>query len=130
MDNKVKEFIETHIDKIESGNFEELYKYLYEGLWDNKFVAKLTNTLMSANIDVSEAREALLYDMLEGFCKEAISGGERNFHRLLDNEYNWYGYDIFSIIDFFEQMSYNLGVKLIPINDRIFMAQNYMIESL
>ena len=130
MNNDVREFIEKHIDKIESGNYVDLYKYLYEDMYNNKFVSELTNTLMSSNIDVSEAREELLYKMLEEFCEEATYGDVTNFHRLLDNENNWYGYDIFSIIDFFEQMSYNLGVKLVPIDDKIFNAQNYMIVSL
>ena len=66
--------------------------------------------------------------MLENICQEALLGGEHNLHRALANENNWYGFDIYNVIDFLEQMSYNLGVRLEPIDDRIYKAPNYFIH--
>lgn len=128
MNNAVKAFIEDNIDLIEAENFEELYTRAYDDLYDNSFVRDLTKVFYEADIEVFEARESLLYKMLEAICAEAISGGENNLHRALDNENNWYGYDIFHVIDFLEQMSYNLGIRLELIRDRIYTAPNYFIH--
>lgn len=127
MTNAVKAFIEDNIDLIDAGNFEAVYINAYENMYDNSFVRELTQAFDKAGIEVFEAREALLYTMLENICQEALTGGEINLHRLLDNENNWYGYDIHNVIDFLEQMQYNLGVKLVPIGDRVFKAPNYLI---
>ena len=128
INNAVKAFIEDNIDLIDAGNFEAVYVNAYENMYDNAFVRELTQAFDKAGIEVFEAREALLYTMLENICQEALIGGENNFHRALDNENNWYGYDIFNVIDFLEQMSYNLGVRLEPIDDRIYKAPNYFIH--
>ena len=127
MNNAVKAFIEDNIDLIDAGNFEAVYIAAYENVYDNSFVRELTQAFDKAGIEVFEAREALLYKMLEEICADAVTDGENNLHRALDNENNWYGYDIFNIIDFLEQMSYNLGVRLEPIDDRIYKAPNYFI---
>ena len=127
MNNAVKAFIEDNIKLIESEDFIAVYNKAYENMYDNKFVRDLTRVFEQAGLDMYEAREDRLYNMLEEICEEALTGGEHNLHRLLDNENNWYGYDIYNVIDFLEQMQYNLGVKLIPTNDRIFRAPNYFI---
>ena len=127
INNAVKAFIEDNIDLIDVGNFEAVYVNAYANMYDNAFVRELTQAFDKAGIEVFEARKALLYKMLEEICTDAVTDGENNLHRALDNENNWYGYDIFNIIDFLEQMSYNLGVKLEPIDDRIYKAPNYFI---
>ena len=127
MDNAVKAFIEDNIKLIESEDFIAVYNRAYENMYDNKFVRDLTRVFEQAGLDVYEAREDRLYNMLEEICEEALTGDENNLHRLLDNENNWYGYDIYNVIDFLEQMQYNLDVKLIPTNNRIFRAPNYLI---
>ena len=127
MNNAVKAFIEDNIDLIDAGNFEAVYVNAYENMYDNSFVRELTQAFDKAGIEVFEAREALLYKMLEEICADAVTDGETNLHRLLDNENNWYGYDIYNVIDFLEQLQYNLGVKLVPTSDRIFRAPNYFI---
>lgn len=127
INNAVKAFIEDNIELIDSEKFEDVYNNAYNNMYDNLFVRELTRAFDQAGIDVFEAREALLYEMLENICREAISGGENNLHRALDNENNWYGYDIHNVIDFIEQMSYNLGILLDPIDDRIYKAPNYFI---
>lgn len=127
MNNAVKAFIEDNIDLIDANAFLAIYDKAYEDMYDNKFVQELTRVFEQAGLDVYEAREDCLYTMLENICKESLTGGENNLHRLLDNENNWYGYDIHNVIDFFEQMQSNLGVKLVPVTDRIFRALNYII---
>lgn len=127
MNNAVKAFIEDNIKLIESEDFIAVYNRAYEDMYDNQFVRELTQVLETAGLDVYEAREDRLYNMLEEICEKALTGGETNLHRLLDNENNWYGYDIYNVIDFLEQMQYNLGVKLVPTSDRIFRAPNYFI---
>ena len=127
MNNGVKAFIEDNIKLIESEDFIAVYNKAYENMYDNQFVRELTRVFEQASLDVHDAREDRLYNMLEEICEEALTGDEHNLHRLLDNENNWYGYDIYDVIDFLEQMQYNLGVKLIPTNNRIFKAPNYFI---
>lgn len=127
MNNAVKAFIEDNIKLIESEDFIAVYNKAYDDMYDNQFVRDLTRVFEQAGLDVYDAREDRLYNMLEEICEEALTGDEYNLHRLLDNENNWYGYDIYSVIDFFEQMQYNLGVKLVPIDDRVFKAPNYFI---
>ena len=128
INNAVKAFIEDNIDLIDAGNFEDVYVNAYRDMYDNDFVRQLTQAFDKAGIEVFEARESLLYQMLEDICIEATTGGENNLHRALDDENNWYGYDIYNIIDFFEQMSYNLGVRLERIDDKIYKAPNYFIH--
>jgi hypothetical protein len=127
MNDAVKAFIEDNIDLIDADDFIAVYNKAYEDMYDNQFVRELTRAFEKAGLDVYEAREDRLYNMLEEICEEALTGGENNLHRLLDNENNWYGYDVYNVIDFLEQMQYNLGVKLVPITDRIFTAPNYFI---
>ena len=127
MNNAVKAFIEENIDLIDAGNFEAVYVNAYENLYDNSFVRELTQAFDKAGIEVFEAREALLYKMLEEICADAVTDGENNLHRALINENNWYGYDIYNVIDCLEQLQYNLGIKLVPTIDRIFKAPNYFI---
>ena len=127
MNNAVKAFIEDNIKLIESEDFIKVYDKVYEDMYDNQFARELTQVFRNAGLDVDECREDRLYNMLEEICEEALTGGEINLHRLLDNENNWYGYDIYNVIDLLEQMQYNLGVKLVPIGDRVFKAPNYLI---
>lgn len=127
MNNAVKAFIEDNIKLIESEDFIKIYDKVYEDMYDNKFAKELTNVFNQAGLDVYEARKDRLCNMFERICEEALTGGETNLHRLLDNENNWYGYDIYNVIDFLEQLQYNLGVKLVPTRDRIFRAPNYII---
>lgn len=127
MNNAVKAFIEDNIKLIESEDFIKIYDKVYEDMYDNKFARELTNVFNQAGLDVYEARKDRLCNMYERICEEALTGGETNLHRLLDNENNWYGYDIHDVIDFLEQFQYNLGVKLVPTSDRIFRAPNYII---
>ena len=127
MNNAVKAFIEDNIKLIESEDFIKVYDKVYDDMYDNQFARELTQVFRNADLDIDECREDRLYNMLEGICEEALTGGEVNLHRLLDNENNWYGYDIHNVIDFLEQMQYNLGVKLVPIDDRVFKAPNYFI---
>ena len=127
MNNAVKAFIEDNIKLIESDDFIKVYDKVYEYMYDNQFARELTQVFRDAGLDIDECREDRLYNMLENICKEALTGSENNLHRLLDNENNWYGYDIYNVIDFFEQLQYNLGVKLVPTNNRIFRAPNYLI---
>ena len=127
MNNAVKAFIEDNIDLIESDDFISVYNKAYDDMYDNQFVRELTRVFEQAGLDVYEARENRLYNMLEAMCEIALTGWENNLHRLLDNEYNWYGYDIYNVIDFLEQMQHNLGVKLVPIDDHVFKASNYLI---
>ena len=127
MNNAVKAFIEDNIKLIESEDFIKVYDKIYEDMYDNQFARELTQVFRNAGLDVDDCREDRLYNMLEEICEEALTGGEINLHRLLDNENNWYGYDIYNVIDFLEQMQYNLGVKLVPTTDRIFRAPNYFI---
>jgi hypothetical protein len=127
MTNAVKAFIEDNINLIDAGEFIAVYNKAYEDMYDNQFVRELTRVFQQAGLDVYEARENRLYNMLAAVCGIALMGGENNLHRLLDNENNWYGYDIYNVIDFFEQMQYNLGVKLVPIDDYVFKAPNYFI---
>ena len=127
MNNAVKAFIEDNIKLIESEDFIKVYDKVYDDMYDNNFARELTQVFRDAGLDVDEYREDRLYNMLAAICELALSGGETNLHRLLDNENNWYGYDIHNVIDFLEQMQYNLGVKLVPTSDRIFRAPNYFI---
>lgn len=127
MNNTVKAFIEDNINLIESEDFIAVYNKAYDDMYDNKFVRDLTRVFEQAGLDVYDAREDRLYNMLGAICELALGGGETNLHRLLDNENNWYGYDIYNVIDFLEQIQYNLGVKLVPTTDRIFRAPNYLI---
>lgn len=127
MNNAVKAFIEDNIKLIESEDFIKVYDKVYEDMYDNQFARELTQVFRNAGLDVDECREDRLYNMLEEICEEALTGGEINLHRLLDNENNWYGYDIYNVIDLLEQIQYNLGVKLVPIGDRVFKAPNYLI---
>ena len=127
MNNAVKAFIEDNIDLIDADDFISVYNKAYEDMYDNQFVRELTRSFEQAGLDVYDAREDRLYNMLEEICEEALTGGEINLHRLLANENNWYGYDIYNVIDLLEQMQYNLGVKLVPIDDRVFKAPNYII---
>ena len=127
MNDAVKAFIEDNIDLIDADDFIAVYNKAYEYMYDNQFVRELTRAFEQAGLDVYEAREDRLYNMLEEICEEALTGDENNLHRLLDNENNWYGYDIYNVIDFLEQMQYNLGIKLIPVDDPIFKAPNYFI---
>jgi hypothetical protein len=127
MNDAVKAFIEDNINLIESNDFIQVYNKVYDDMYDNQFVRELTRAFEQAGLDVYEAREDRLYNMLEAICEIALIGEENNLHRLLDNENNWYGYDIHNVIDFLEQMQYNLGVKLVPIDDYVFKAPNYFI---
>ena len=127
MNNAVKAFIEDNIKLIESEDFIKVYDKVYEDMYDNKFARELTQVFRNADLDVDECREDRLYNMLERICEEALTGSEINLHRLLDNENNWYGYDIHNVIDFLEQIQYNLGIKLVPVSHRIFRAPNYFI---
>ena len=127
MNNAVKAFIEDNIDLIDIDDFIAVYNKAYDDMYDNQFVRDLTRAFEQAGLDVYEAREDRLYNMLAAICEMALAGGENNLHRLLDNENNWYGYDIYNVIDFLELMQYNLGVKLVPIDDRVFKAPNYFI---
>ena len=127
MDNAVKAFIEDNIKLIESEDFIAVYNKAYADMYDNQFVRELTQVFEQAGLDMYDDRENLLYKMLEEFCEVALTGGENNLHRLLENQNNWYGYDIYSVIDFLEQIQYNLGVKLVPTDDHIFKAPNYFI---
>ena len=127
MNNAVKAFIEDNIKLIESEDFIKVYDKVYEDMYDNQFARELTQVFRDAGLDIDDCREDRLYNMLEEICEEALTGGEINLHRLLDNENNWYGYDIYNVIDFLEQMQYNLGVKLVPIDDYVFKAPNYFI---
>lgn len=127
MNNAVKAFIEDNIKLIESEDFIKVYDKVYNDMYDNQFAMELTNAFRAADLDIEDCREDRLYNMLEGFCDSALANSENNLHRLLDNENNWYGYSIHDVIDFFEQLQYNLGVKLIPVDDRIFKAPNYII---
>lgn len=127
MNNAVKAFIEDNIDLIDTEDFIGVYNKAYEDMYDNQFVRELTIAFEQAGLDVYEARKDRLCNMLEEICEEALTGGEINLHRLLDNENNWYGYDIYNVVDFFEQFQYNLGVNLVPTSDRIFKAPNYLI---
>ncbi len=127
MNNAVKAFIEDNIKLIESGDFIKVYDKVYGDMYDNKFARELTQVFRDAGLDIDECREDRLYNMLEDICEEALTGGEINLHRLLDNENNWYGYDIYNVIYFLEEIQYNLGVKLVPTTDRIFTAPNYLI---
>lgn len=127
MNNAVKAFIEDNITLIESEDFIKVYDKVYEDMYDNQFARELTQVFRNAGLDIDDCREDRLYNMLEEICEEALTGGEINLHRLLDNENNWYGYDIYNVIDFLEQMQYNLGVKLVPIGDKVFKAPNYLI---
>ena len=127
MNNAVKAFIEDNIKLIESEDFIKVYDKVYEDMYDNQFARELTQVFRNAGLDVDECREDRLYNMLEEICEEALTGGEINLHRLLDNENNWYGYDIYNVIDFLERIQYNLGIKLVPIGDRVFTAPNYLI---
>lgn len=127
MNNAVKAFIEDNIELIESGDFIKVYDKVYEDMYDNQFARELTQVFRDAGLDIYECREDRLYNMLEEICEEALTGEETNLHRLLANENNWYGYDIHNVIDFLEQMQYNLGVRLVPIDDYVFKAPNYFI---
>ena len=127
MNNAVKAFIEDNIKLIESEDFIKVYDKVYDDMYDNQFARELTQVFRNAGLDIDECREDRLYNMLSAICEMALSGGETNLHRLLDNENNWYGYDIYNVIDFLEQLQYNLGVKLVPTSDRIFRAPNYFI---
>lgn len=127
MNDAVRAFIEDNITLIESGDFIKVYDKVYYDMYDNQFARELTKVFRAADLDIEDCREDRLYNMLEGFCDSALTDGENNLHRLLDNENNWYGYSIHDVIDFFEQLQYNLGVKLIPVDDRIFRAPNYII---
>ena len=127
MNNAVKAFIEDNIKLIESEDFIKVYDKVYDDMYDNHFAIELTQVFRDAGLDIDECREDRLYNMLEKICEEALTGPEINLHRLLDNENNWYGYDIYNVIDFLEQIQYNLGVKLVPITNRIFRAPNYFI---
>ena len=127
MTNAVKSFIEDNIKLIESEDFIKVYDKVYEDMYDNQFARELTQVFRNAGLDIDDCREDRLYNMLEEICEEALTGDENNLHRLLDNENNWYGYDIYNVIDFLEQLQYNLGVKLVPTSDRIFRAPNYFI---
>ena len=127
MNNAVKAFIEDNIKLIESEDFIKVYDKVYDDMYDNQFARELTQVFRNAGLDIDECREDRLYNMMEAICEMALSGGEMNLHRLLDNENNWYGYDIYNVIDLLEQMQYNLGVKLVPIGDRVFKAPNYLI---
>ena len=127
MNNAVKAFIEDNIKLIESEDFIKVYDKVYDDMYDNQFARELTQVFRDAGLDIDECREDRLYNMLEAICEIALVGDETNLHRLLDNENNWYGYDIHNVIDFLEQMQYNLGVKLVPIEDRVFKAPNYLI---
>lgn len=128
MNNAVKSFIEDNIDTIDSGDFIKILDNAYEAQYDNQFVRDLTRVFEISGIDLFEAREDRLYTMLERICVEAVTGGENNLHRALDEENNWYGYDIHNVIEYMEQMSYNLGIILEPIDDRIYKAPNYFIH--
>lgn len=128
MNNAVKAFIEDNIKLIESEDFIKVYDKVYDDMYDNQFARELTQVFRNAGLDIDECREDRLYNMLSAICEIALSGGETNLHRLLDNENNWYGYDIYNVIDFLEQMSYNLGVRLEPITERIYRAPNYFIH--
>ena len=127
MNNAVKAFIEDNIKLIDSEDFIKVYDKVYDDMYDNQFARELTQVFRDAGLDIDECREGRLYNMLEAICEIALVGDETNLHRLLDNENNWYGYDIHNVIDFLEQMQYNLGVKLVPTSDRIFKAPNYFI---
>ena len=132
MNNSVKAFIEDYIDVIDSGDFIKMYDYAYENMYDNEFVRSLTQTLERAGLEgLEDARYDRLYAMVEDLCSHAIlDGSETNLHRLLDNENNWYGYTVYEVINFIDQMSYNLGIELIKIDDRIFRAPNYFIKGI
>ena len=127
LSSAVKAFIEDNIDLIDAEDFIAVYNKAYDDMYDNQFVRELTRVFEQSGLDVYEAREDRLYNMLEAICELALTGDEINLHRLLDNENNWYGYDIYNVIDFFEQMQYNLGVKLVPTEDYVFKAPNYLI---
>ena len=132
MTNAVKAFIEDNITLIESGDYIKMYDLIYESMYDNQFVRELTNVLIKAGIDedLLECRDDRVLEMIENICREAISGGESDLHRALDEENNWYGLSIHDIIDVFTQLSYNLGVNLLPNDDKIFKAPNYWIVEL
>lgn len=127
MNNAVKAFIEDNIKLIESEDFIKVYDKVYNDMYDNQFARELTQVFKNADLDIEDCREDRLYNMLEAICELALGGDENNLHRLLDNENNWYGYSIYDVIDFFEQLQYNLGVRLVPVDDRIFKAPNYII---
>lgn len=129
MTNIVKKYIENNIDVIETDLY-EFYNNLYRQLYNNGFVRKLTETLEQANIDTDYAREACLYDLFEEISSEAITGGEQDLHRLLDNEPNWFGYTIEEVINLLEHNSFNLGIQLIPNDDKIFNAPNYTVTEI
>ena len=129
MKKLVLEYIARNIDLIET-DLQQFYHNLYIQLYNNGFVRKITEALEYAKIDTSFVRQACLYSLFEDICSEAVTGGEQNLHRLLDNEPNWFGYTIEEVIDQLKQDSFNLAVDLIPIDDKIFNAPNYIIKEL
>ena len=129
MTNKVKKYIENNIDVIETDLY-EFYNNLYTQLYNNGFVRRLTEVLQEAGINTTQVREDCLYDLFEEISSEAITGGAQDLHRLLDDEPNWFGYTIEEVIDLLKQNSFNLGIQLIPNDDKIFNAPNYTVTEL
>jgi hypothetical protein len=128
MNNNIKKFIEQHIDEIQDGDFIKLYSYLHNGSsFRNVFVKELTDTLSLANIDVSEAREQLLRDMIQEFCEGAKNRRE-DFHSFLVSQFNWYGYNILEVTTALEQNAAKFNVELTPITNKLFQSQNYIIS--
>ena len=126
----VKQFIEENIEDIQKGRFEQIYHKLFNEHYNNNFVREFSAVLTAADIDVAEEREGCLYDLLAAICNEALTTDVNDLHHLLDEEPNWYGYDIYEVTDFLEQMSFNLGVSLIPAIDAIYKCPNFKIIEL
>lgn len=129
MTNIVKKYIENNIDVIETDLY-EFYNNLYRQLYNNGFVRRLTEVLQEAGINTTQVREDCLYDLFEKISSEAITSGAQDLHRWLDDEPNWFGYTIEEVIDLLKQNSFNLGIQLIPNDDKIFNAPNYTVTEI
>ena len=129
IEKELKEFIETYIDYIDDNDFVAVFRYAEDECYNNEFVSELIEVFDEAGIDVSEGREAYLYEMLLGICGACTSTDENNVHMQLDYISNWAGYSIEEVISYLERWAINLRVNLIPKKNRIFInAPNYKIE--
>ena len=128
---ELTKFLSIHKDDINKNNFKQIYVAAYNDKYGNSFVRELTNMFVKADLDFYEDREQCLYEMLSDICYNAVVEGGLNLHRELDEEPNWFGYTIFEVIDFLDQISHEEHVQLNPIDDTIYHnAPNYFITEL
>ena len=131
MSPQVKKIIERYIELIDANRWYDLLRAIHEDQESNLITREVLGVLDAIDANYQDALSDCLYDFLSEVCQEALLDPEHNdLHYQLDQlSINWYGYSIWDICDNLKQLQFNLGVSLLPAENRknLYAAPNYLI---